>query len=265
MNQAIKNFIISAFKGLGVGIARFDTLQKLRHDTEHLDKIEFLLAISNMEASQLFDKLKKTKSQFRQDLFVLTELGFKRNGFFVEFGATNGVDISNTYLMEKEFAWTGILAEPARCWHEMLYANRSAFIETNCVWSKSNSVLSFKEVHIPDLSTINSFSSVDGYKNTRRTGKIYDVRTISLNDLLEKYQAPHRMDYLSIDTEGSEFEILNSFDFGKYQFDVITCEHNFTPMREKIFELLSKNGYVRKYQELSKADDWYVRTDKPSQ
>ena len=79
--------------------------------------------------------------------------------------------------------------------------------------------------------------------------------------ILDKYNAPEIIDYLSIDTEGSEFEILKNFDFGKYKFNVITCEHNFTPVREKIFKLLSENGYLRKYSDLSKWDDWYVRSE----
>jgi hypothetical protein len=68
------------------------------------------------------------------------------------------------------------------------------------------------------------------------------------------------IDYLSIDTEGSEYEILSHFDFEKYHFKIITCEHNFTPARERIFSLLTKNGYARKCENLSKIDDWYVRS-----
>ena len=55
-------------------------------------------------------------AQIQQDLFILCELNFKRNGFFVEFGATDGIKLSNTYLLEKEFGWTGVLVEPARCY-----------------------------------------------------------------------------------------------------------------------------------------------------
>jgi hypothetical protein len=84
------------------------------------------------------------------------------------------------------------------------------------------------------------------------------VRTISLNDLLQKHNAPAEIDYLSIDTEGSEFEILNAFDFSKHRVKVITCEHNYTEMREKIFKLLTENGYSRIYVEFSGFDDWYV-------
>ena len=88
---------------------------------------------------------------------------------------------------------------------------------------------------IKELIDIDSFSkkSKDFYK----TGRKYKVPTISLLDLLDIHNAPKFIDYLSIDTEGSEYEILNAFDFNKYKFRVITCEHNFTPMREKIYKL----------------------------
>lgn len=87
---------------------------------------------------------------------------------------------------------------------------------------------------------------------------MYDVQTISLVDLLDKYNAPAIIDYLSIDTEGSEYEILKEFNFSKYRFNVITCEHNHTSAREKIFNLLTANGYVCKFRNLSMCDDWYV-------
>ena len=127
------------------------------------------------------------------------------------------------------------------------------------MWKDSGSILSFNEVNIAVLSTINLLSDSDLHSETRKNGKTYDVETIALNDLLSKYDAPKIIDYLSIDTEGSEFEILNGFDFSKHSFRVITCEHNFTPMRKKIFDLLTKNGYERCYEEFSQFDDWYVK------
>ena len=79
--------------------------------------------------SQVSAILSKSKSQLRQDLFVLSRLNFKRGGYYVEFGATNGIDLNNTYLLETEFGWDGILAEPAVCWHRDLKLNRKAAIE----------------------------------------------------------------------------------------------------------------------------------------
>ena len=187
---------------------------------------------------------------------MLAQLGFKKEGYFVEFGAANGVELSNSYLLEKQFGWTGILAEPATCWHADLRANRSCHIDTDCVWRDSTSTLSFKETDTAELSTLAAFMAHDGHRRTNR--RSYWVKTISLLDLLARHRAPHTIDYLSIDTEGSELEILKSFDFAKYRFNVITCEHNFSENREKIYDLLTANGYRRRYSDLSRFDDWYV-------
>jgi hypothetical protein len=204
--------------------------------------------------------LNHSKAQLRQDLFVLSETNFKKNGFYVEFGATNGFDLSNTYILEKQFGWKGILAEPAKVWRASIEINRpGSFIETKCVWAESDLTLQFNETRQPELSTVNIFSQIDGHFNERKSGDYYDVLSISLNDLLKKYNAPRYIDYLSIDTEGSEFEILSTFNFNEYTFGVITCEHNFTSNREKINDLLVKNGYKRKYESVSGFDDWYVK------
>lgn len=209
-----------------------------------------------------FANIENSHSQIFQDLFALSVSGFKKNGFFVEFGATNGLHLSNSLLLEKQFAWSGILAEPAKKWHAALKENRTAHIEFDCVWRKTGETLTFNEADDGELSTIDSFSTVDKHSEARQHGARYDVSTISLYDMLKKHNAPQFIDYLSIDTEGSEYEILNAFDFSAYRFGCITVEHNFTPMREKIFNLLSQNGYERKFTEFSRFDDWYVLTEK---
>jgi FkbM family methyltransferase len=200
----------------------------------------------------------KSKAQLGQDMFVLAELGFKKDGYFVEFGATNGIDLSNTYLLEKKMGWTGILAEPAWVWQDALKANRNCHISFDCVWSKSHDEVEFNEASSPELSTIDTFSGSDMHRQARESGNKYKVYTCSLLDLLKKYDAPKEIDYLSIDTEGSEFDILSGFDFDAYKIKVITCEHNYTPMREKIYDLLTSKGYTRKLTNISRFDDWYV-------
>jgi FkbM family methyltransferase len=201
-----------------------------------------------------------SKAQLLQDLFVQYILKDKRRGYFVEFGAANGVNLSNSYMLEKDFEWSGILAEPAKCWHEPLTANRSCHVDRRCVWSRSGEKLVFSEVSTPELSTIGSFSNRDGHAVSRQTAVQYAVETISLKDMLQFYNAPKLIDYLSIDTEGSEFEILNSFDFKEYDIQVITVEHNYVnPDRENIYNLLVGLGYKRKFEAFSQFDDWYVK------
>jgi FkbM family methyltransferase len=264
MKTLVKKTIASILKNFGVGITRYKTLEELRHNSSAIHDIKVLQTLNNENnAHQLLRYFGNSKSQLRQDLFALSYLDFKKNGYFVEFGATNGYDLSNTYLMEKELGWNGILAEPATVWHSDLRSNRKCNIESNCVWKDSNSTLTFNQVAVAELSTISSYSDTDLHKEARKEGKTYNVKTISLNDLLLKYNAPKYIDYLSIDTEGSEYEILNNFDFSQYSFGVITCEHNYTPMREKLYSLLTKQGYKRVYEELSLFDDWYVKSVQP--
>jgi hypothetical protein len=78
-------------------------------------------------------------------------------------------------------------------------------------------------------------------------------------DLLKEHNAPEFVDFLSIDTEGSEFEILKNFDFQSYRFGAICVEHNFADTRYKINKLLLANEYVQVHADLSDFDDWYVQ------
>lgn len=199
-----------------------------------------------------------SKSQLFQDLLVLFLTDGKRGGYFVEFGATDGVGLSNTYLLETEYGWRGVLAEPARCWHESLRQNRRADISLDCVWSKSGETLTFRETEWREVSTVDKFASLDQHAAVRESANRYDVMTISLCDLLSSHNAPREIDYLSIDTEGSEYEILRAHDFGRWRFQIITVEHNFTGNRSRIQSLLESNGYRRVLDAISQFDDWYV-------
>jgi FkbM family methyltransferase len=206
------------------------------------------------------DNCRDSTSQLFQDLFVQFILGKKDGGYFVEFGATNGRNLSNTHLLEKQYSWRGVLAEPARCWHADLAANRGCAIDHRCVWSRSGEQIGFNEARSPELSTIDSYSGRDGHAALREDGARYAVETVSLQDLLACHGAPASIDYLSVDTEGSEYEILRGFDFGRYDIRVITVEHNgVEPERGQIFALLGGLGYERRLTALSNFDDWYVR------
>jgi FkbM family methyltransferase len=200
----------------------------------------------------------QSKAQLFQDLFVLHELQDLKSGFFVEFGATNGITLSNTYLLEKAFGWKGILAEPAVVWHERLRQNRSCVLDTRCLWSESGKVLQFDEVPEAELSTIRSFADGDTHSSSRKNAQHYDVHTITLDDLLATHDAPKTIDFLSVDTEGSEFAILKAFDFSKHDVRIITVEHNYTSAREDIYALLTDKGFIRKFEHFSQWDDWYV-------
>jgi hypothetical protein len=101
-------------------------------------------------------------SQIGADLFVLAETNFKENGYFVDFGASDGISSSNTQLLENKFAWKGILAEPNLFFIDKLRQNRpNAVVVDKAVWKLSNEVLVFNETNNKDFSTIDLFSNSD--------------------------------------------------------------------------------------------------------
>lgn len=201
-----------------------------------------------------------SKGQLLQDLFALFFTKSKKGGFFVEFGATNGIDLSNTYLLEKDYRWKGILAEPATCWRKAIAANRRAIIDHRCVWEASGENLEFAEAPAAELSTLVGFKDRDFNRGGRENSRHYTVATISLNDLLAAHAAPRVIDYMSVDTEGSEYRILKAFDFSRYDIRTMTVEHNYCePDRENIRVLLAAHGFQRVFEPLSKWDDWYVK------
>jgi FkbM family methyltransferase len=203
--------------------------------------------------------IQDTKAQLFQDAFVLSVTGELKNGFFVEFGAMNGIAMSNSYLLETAYGWSGIVAEPARCWHPALQQNRKCSVDLRCVWSKSGEHLDFTEPQMAELATITRFSDWDLHVIAGKGGTRYTVQTVSLNDLLRHHGAPKTIDYLSIDTEGSELEILSAFDFSAHHVRIITVEHNHSPMRGKLHDLLTSNGFTRAFEEFSNWDDWYLK------
>ena len=229
--------------------------------------------LTTSDYTKLFSAFRASPSQLQQEVFVLLWTGFSPNGFFVEFGATDGKTLSNTSILET-LGWNGILVEPSKGNHKALKQNRKCIIDTRCVYSISNKKIEFSEnLEEGELSAIKEYLPVvkkgainDKIVNERAKTlantktKTYKVKTVSLLDLLDEHNAPKFIDYISIDTEGSEFDILNAFDFDKYRFKVLTVEHNYGAQRDDIKNLLEKNGYKRVLEKISKYDDWYINT-----
>jgi FkbM family methyltransferase len=210
----------------------------------------------------IISNLEKSTSQLQQDLVAawifLNTHPQETRGYFVEFGATDGVNLSNTLFLETELNFAGILAEPARVWHKSLKQNRKALLDFRCVASDSGNYLDFWEASHHEYSTIYSFKSGDHLSMERRSGKLYAVETVTLLNLLFEHSAPKLIHYFSIDTEGSEFEILKDFNFERWRFDFVSVEHNYMENRSKIQKLMEDNNYQQILPELSIHDDWYI-------
>ena len=154
-------------------------------------------------------------SQLDQEKWVLETLGFKRDGYFVEIGAHDGVELSNTFTLEESFGWNGICVEPNPDSFEKLQQNRSCNLDSSPVFSLSNITLPFYTHEAdPMLSGVALTGQVVDHDNDDQIMQAqHQLKTITLNDLLDKHGAPKTIDYISIDVEGVELHVISGFDF----------------------------------------------------
>lgn len=193
-------------------------------------------------------------SQFGQDIHIINNIyNKKKNGYFVDIGAYDGVNMSNTYLLEKNYEWKGICVEGNPRYFKKLESIRKSINVSCAIYINDNEELDF----IDDIN-----GGCSGFQKTNSHNFLNDcpiikVKTKNLTKLLEENNAPNFIDYLSIDTEGSEYDILNSHNFDKYKFGYITVEHNhINTNRLKIRNLLTSKGY--KFYRENGVDDDYI-------
>jgi len=160
-------------------------------------------------------------SQCGQDKY-LNETIFKgkKNGVFVEIGAHDGISYSNSYYFEKYLNWTGICIEPHPQRFQELKENRTCHCYQGCV-SDTKGIAQFLMVMgYPEMLS----GLIDKYdkrhlarisKEIKQRGgskQLIEVKCIQFNELMKKYNT-NSVDFVSIDTEGGEEEILKSIDF----------------------------------------------------
>ena len=189
-------------------------------------------------------------SQFGQDTYLTTNIyPDKKTGYFVEVGAYDGVNMSNTLMLEK-MGWRGVCIEPNPRYFEKLKQARTCALSDCAVYTKDDEYVDFMD----DPS--GGCSSIKETDTSNNRFDIIKVRTKTLATILSENNAPPFIEYLSIDTEGSEPAILEQHDFEKYKFGYICVEHNFKDHnRRRLRQLLESKGY--KLQRENHVDDEY--------
>jgi len=192
-------------------------------------------------------------SQAGQDFWVFGEaFNEQTHGFFVDIGAHDGISISNTYILELKYRWSGICIEANPITFKELKNNRRAANLNVCLDRAEGEVtfvLGDVMGGIVDQDTDNN--DIDAI-----TENVVKLRTTSLNRVFEERCVPSIVDYLSIDVEGAEERILAEFDFHKYTFRCITIERP-TELLRSIFK---DNGYIL-IKEIPALDSFYVHQD----
>ncbi len=197
-------------------------------------------------------------SQLGQDIWALRRAGFKRNGFFVEFGAADGILLSNSFLLEKKYGWRGLCAEPNPQFYNDLKHNRNCTVSDACISGQTGETVSF--ILAKEYGGIQDFAGCDMHAGKRdeytSVNHTIKLKTVSMHDFLKVNNAPNYIDYISIDTEGSEWEILKNFPFDEWNVRCLTVEHNGAAHKEKLRELMKVHGYKVCYVE---HEDWYYK------
>ena len=193
-------------------------------------------------------KLKNRKYFARDkiDKILLKYLNYK-NGFFIELGANDGLRESNTYYLEKNLNWKGILIEPVLNNYEKCKKNRSSenyFFNAACVsfsYPKKIVELIFSNLMTVPIN-LESDNDLDpqthaelGKEYLEKNQKIkrFSVNARTLDEILINTNSPQKIDFLSLDVEGSEIEVLKGVNHNKYSFNYILVEcRNLNKMRE---------------------------------
>ena len=157
-------------------------------------------------------------------------------GYFVDVGANDPEDGSQTFHLERD-GWTGVLIEPQPALAERLRKRRKATVFAVACSSPANSG------HVLPLHVAGKMSSLD--RRQMAPGAVpqatVDVPIRTLDEILSEARAPMPIDFLSIDVEGHEIEVLSGFDFARWQPRLVLLEDNVADRAKLSF--MRKAGY----------------------
>jgi FkbM family methyltransferase len=192
-------------------------------------------------------------SQDNQDKYLETNIfkGYK-NGFYVDVGAHDGVTINNTLYFEKKNGWSGINIEPIKSVYDRLVINRPNNININCaVCNKDGKTEFFCNIGYTEM--ISGIKDTFDPRHLRRlhrentemesTTQLITVQTKRLETIFDEHTVS-RVNYLSVDVEGAEFEVIKSINFDKVFIDVIGFENNYEDTSIPIVEYLNSKNFV---------------------
>jgi FkbM family methyltransferase len=169
-------------------------------------------------------QLQYFKAQAGQDRYLYQQFFSSKcgNGTFVEFGARNGIEHSNTYFFEKALGWHGILFEADRREYKTLKQNRPNSIVFN------GAICPKKTQNFINISiSINpGWSGMEDTYTQKRRSSLYTRNSVKCHHLASKLNKMNlkSVDLMTIDTEGSEYSIIKSFPWKQFQIQVVMIE-----------------------------------------
>lgn len=192
------------------------------------------------------------KSQWGQDKYLHEKFfSEKTDGFYIDVGANDGVEKSNSYFFEK-LGWNGLLFEPIPETFKKLEASRKGIKINKAVYNKID-VVDF----IVNTGYTEMLSGIEQTYDDRHLDRIKNeqkshggdsvkikIETTTIQTELDKIGVKV-VDFMSVDVEGSEFQVLEGIDFDKTKIKIIVIENNYKNTFEAIDKFLKSKGYIR--------------------
>lgn len=189
-----------------------------------------------------FQNIKFQGARF-QDMIAYYYLRGKKDGFYIDIGANDGISGSNTYIFEK-IGWKGICVEANPIIYKILTKYRRCGAYNVAISNQTNDDVDFLVAAADGLSGLADSMSESGKQEAQKYGNIKNikVRTMTFDEVMSNYPDVKHIDFISLDVEGHEVSILETIDFQKYTFGFLTIEKS---APEKIMDIMLKNGYVK--------------------
>ena len=204
----------------------------------------FVYSLIELKNKIIMQLLKNSYSQKGEDLIIDKYLGWKKRGFYVDIGAGDGCRFSNTKRFYRK-GWGGINIEPDPTSYEKLTKNRKKDINLNLGIGRKNGKFIFYRFTPSTLSTF-SIEKAEEYK--KQGYKLIDKREIEvrkLDDVLSEYCKDKIIDFMSIDTEGIDIEVLESNNWDKWRPKLIVIETEKNESCKKVYQFLIEKGYSK--------------------
>lgn len=205
-----------------------------------------LTSLFPQKIKTFFKKFRKFNALNNIDKKLLEHLNYS-NGFYIECGANDGINQSNTWYFEKHLNWKGILIEPLENEYKELIINRSKKnYFYNCALVGSKKIKSLKLIKKKLESKI--------IKNEESNSKVIDVNSQTLTSILEKIKLSKDIDFFSLDVMGFESEVLRGINFKKFKFKfILIATYNNNVLKYlhnknyKFVKKLTHHDYLFKY------------------
>lgn len=211
------------------------------------------------ELSQYRLLVRKSFSQCRQDL-IIGLINDLKPGLIIEVGATDGLFLSNSLLLEKGLGYSSILVEPGVSWRTKLIRNRvTAKLIFKAVYHSSDLQVYFTESDYAELSGLTASLPLDYWSTERESSNQYLVSTVTLDQICDENYSGEKFLVVTIDIEGGEIDAIKGFEKNIHQASLLVIENNGNSTVVESLDLkIIPKGFVRLNWPFESFDSWYV-------